>query len=219
MSVVRLRHNKIELALHELRGGVGRPLLLLHGLGERAPASVPAHLEGLWPGPVHALDFTGHGDSTVPVGGGYTCEILMADADAALQHLGEATVVGRGLGAYIGLLLAGSRPQQVRGVVLLDGPGLFGGGTGPASPWVISVDPHAPTPPDPFALAELSHDARPPDYAAGFVRQASHLSGLETPVSVCAVARSDWLEAVAKDPAAQEVDLAAALGTYRVPSP
>lgn len=31
----------------------------------------------------------------------------MADADAALTHLGCATLVGRGLRAYVGLLLAG----------------------------------------------------------------------------------------------------------------
>ena len=31
-----------QLALHELRAGAGRPLLLLHGLGERTPDAVPA---------------------------------------------------------------------------------------------------------------------------------------------------------------------------------
>ena len=39
--VERLRHAKVELALHTLREGEGRPLLLLHGLGERTPAAVP----------------------------------------------------------------------------------------------------------------------------------------------------------------------------------
>src|SRR5688572_14199327 len=114
-----LKHNRIELALHRLRAGQGRALLLLHGLGERSPELVPEELAG-WPGPIHALDFTGHGASTVPRGGGYTCELLMADADVALARLGEATVVGRGLGAYIALLIAGGRPEQVRGAVLRD---------------------------------------------------------------------------------------------------
>ena len=55
--------------------GTGRPLLLLHGLGERSPTAVPDHLAA-WPGPVWALDFTGHGASSVPRGGGYTAEML-----------------------------------------------------------------------------------------------------------------------------------------------
>jgi hypothetical protein len=37
---VTLRHNKIDLALHRLRDGEGRPLLHLHGLAERSPAAV-----------------------------------------------------------------------------------------------------------------------------------------------------------------------------------
>ena len=44
-----------------------------------------------WPGAVWGLDFTGHGASTVPVGGGYSAELLMGDADAALAELGPAT--------------------------------------------------------------------------------------------------------------------------------
>ena len=48
--------------------------------------------------PVWALDFTGHGASSMPVGGGYFCELLMADVDAALAHLGPTTLYGRGLG-------------------------------------------------------------------------------------------------------------------------
>src|SRR5690349_15015757 len=100
-----LTHNRIQLALHTLRPGNGRALLLLHGLAERAPRRVPDELAE-WPGPVLALDFTGHGDSTIPHGGGYTCELLLADADTALQHLREATVVGRGLGGYVALMIA-----------------------------------------------------------------------------------------------------------------
>jgi pimeloyl-ACP methyl ester carboxylesterase len=127
-----LTHNQVQLALHQLRPGEGRALLLLHGLGESSPDRVPAWAEA-WPGPVHALDFTGHGASTVPAGGGYNAEILLADADAALAHLGEVTVVGRGLGAYVALMLAGARAAHVKGAVLCDGPGLAGGAIGPTS--------------------------------------------------------------------------------------
>ncbi|CAN5604474.1 hypothetical protein BH18ACT1_BH18ACT1_10610 [soil metagenome] len=190
-----LRHAKVELALHRLQDGEGQALLLLHGLGERSPDSVPAAAAG-WAGPVHALDFTGHGASTVPPGGGYTCEVLMGDADAALAELGPLTILGRGLGAYVALLLAGARPEEVRGAVLTDGPGLFGGPSAPASPSVVTLSDAARTAPDPYALVELTRDVRPPDYASTFARQAATVSGLEAPVTVAAVGRPPWLEAV-----------------------
>lgn len=209
----RLVHGRSRLALHALRGGEGRALLLLHGLGERSPESVPRHAAS-WPGPVFALDFTGHGLSTVPDGGGYTAELLMADADAALAELGTATLSGRGLGAYVALLLAGARSGSVRGVVLRDGPGLFGGGPRPVSPVVSTVDPDAVRPPDPFALQELGRDVRPPDYAASFARLAVELSGLERPVRVSATARPDWLQAVLEEPGVEACDAARALADY-----
>jgi pimeloyl-ACP methyl ester carboxylesterase len=211
--VERLRHSKVDLALHALRQGSGRPLLLLHGLGERTPAAVPPELAA-WPGPILGLDFTGHGQSTIPRGGGYTAEVLMGDADTALRHLGQATLVGRGLGAYVALLLAGARPAEVRGAVLRDGLGLAGGGPTPATPTVPFPNPGPGGTPDPFALAELSRDVRPPDYATAFLRQANELSGLERPVSVCCAERPDWLAAVAREPGALETRLDEALRHY-----
>lgn len=216
-SVERLRHGRIRLALHRLREGSGRPLLLLHGLGERSPWAVPSWAAG-WPGPVAALDFTGHGDSDVPAGGGYTCEVLMADADIALEALGgEATVAGRGLGGYVALMIAGARPTGVRGAVIADGPGLAGGGPIPATPWIPPPDLPRPVggTPDPLALIELSRDIRPPDYAVTFVHQAVSLSGLEEPICVAARVRPPWLAAVADLPGVAEARLPEALDRYR----
>lgn len=212
MTVQTLTHNRISLALHRLREGGGRTLLLLHGLGEAAPADVPAWVDG-WPGPVAALDFTGHGRSTIPVGGGYTAEILLADADIALAELGQATVLGRGLGAYIALQLAGSRPADVMGTVLADGPGLAGGATFPTSQSFFALPP-ADGPPDPNALVEMSRDLRPPDYAAAFVRLALAGSPLDEPISVAAVFHPPWLEAVAAEPGVIETTIADALARY-----
>ena len=97
MTITMLRHNKVDLALHTLREGFGRKgfgregdgtaLLLLHGLGEASPEHPPQWAQR-WVGPVVALDFTGHGNSTIPQGGGYTAEIVLADADVALAELG-----------------------------------------------------------------------------------------------------------------------------------
>ncbi len=209
-----LQHGKVALALHELRGGSGPALLLLHGLGERTPGSVPVEAEG-WPGPVHGLDFTGHGASSVPAGGGYTCEVLMGDADVALAALGPVTLLGRGLGAYVALLLAGARPGDVRGAVLTDGPGLYGGPSGPSSPAIVALPGGvSPTTPDPYALIELTRDVRPPDYAATFVRQAAAASPLEVPLSVSTVGRPPWLEAVAAEVGVATAPVPEALATY-----
>jgi pimeloyl-ACP methyl ester carboxylesterase len=208
-----LRHNVVSLALHTLKEGAGAgPLLLLHGLGEASPAVAPDWAEP-WPGPVHALDFTGHGASTVPLGGGYSAELLMADADTALAALGPSTIAGRGLGAYVALLISGARPRLVRGAILCDGPGITGGGTGPTSGMIDAID-RNPGPPDPWALAELSRDVRPPDYATSFVRQALQFSALSWPFAVCARWRPPWLEAVAAEPGVLEVSLEDAIAFY-----
>jgi pimeloyl-ACP methyl ester carboxylesterase len=218
---VRLTHVRIELALHRLRDGEGRPLLLLHGLGEHTPHAVPRPLAG-WPGPIWGLDLTGHGESTRSAGGGYTAEILMADADHALQHLGEATVIGRGLGAYVALLIAGARPELVTGAILADGPGLAGGGPSPQSPVAIHARPTTTTP-DPYALLELARDVRPPDYATTYARQALQFSGLDHPITVTSVVRPPWLAAVTSETGVVESTLPDALRRYaaatRAPAP
>jgi pimeloyl-ACP methyl ester carboxylesterase len=213
-TVAWLIHYQSRLALHTLRASeAGHPLLLLHGLGERSPGALPAPFEA-WPGSVYGLDFTGHGRSDLAPGGGYTAEILMGDADVAVAHLGSVTVCGRGLGAYVALMLAGGRARSVRGAILCDGPGLAGGGPQPSSPRIIHPDPAAVGTPDAFALAELSSDVRPPDYAMSYVRQAMHLGPLERPITVCAKHRPEWLEAVVATTDTEEASLTEALDYY-----
>lgn len=219
IETLMLRHNRIELALHKVRDGAGRSLLLLHGLGESS-ASMIAALDGAlelsWSGPIWALDFTGHGISTVPAGGGYSAEILMADVDIALRHIGEATIVGRGLGGYIGFLIAGARPNLVRGVVIVDGPGLSGGPIHVTSTSEItSGGSRTGTAPDPWAMIELSRDARPPNYAVTFARLAMNGSGLDEPVAVACRVTPPWIEAIKAEPGVMtEVDVREALGVY-----
>ncbi len=223
-TTVMLRHNRIDLALHLLRTAPldpavpSRPLLLLHGLGDRSPSSVP-HWCASWPGPIAALDFTGHGESTVPAGGGYSPELLMADVDHALAHLTDddpersITVLGRGLGAYVALQIAGARSSQVHGAILTDGPGLAGGPTGPTSQSVIALDTDGSSP-DPYALIELGRDLRPGDYAVSFVNLANGGSPVPNPITVASNFRPKWLAAVADAPGVVEASLADALEAY-----
>lgn len=208
-----LFNGELPLALHTLAGGEGRPLLLLHGLAEQSPMGRPAWTAA-WPGPVLALDFTGHGESGVPVGGGYMPESLMSDVDLVLATRGPCTIVGRGLGAWVGLLIAGARPDLVHGVVLFDGGGLAGGGPQPPTPHVTVLPAGEGSTPDPYALAELSRDPRPPDYALDFVRFVLEDSPLPNPIVVSARIRPDWLAAVAADIGVVEMPLEQALASF-----
>ena len=79
---------------------------------------------------MHALDFSGHGDSDWARGGGYTPELFVADADAVLASIVSPdddegiALAGAGSGAYVALLLAGARPGVVRAALLGPGAGL-----------------------------------------------------------------------------------------------
>jgi pimeloyl-ACP methyl ester carboxylesterase len=172
-----LRHGRVELALHQLSEKGGPTLLLLHALHEssRDWGDLPRH----WPGAVFGLDFSGHGGSDRIRGGAYVAEVLLGDADVALAHLGAAAVVGAGIGAYVALLLAGTRSDQVPAALLLPGAGLAGGGADPnyeapfAAP-IAAASAGGRGARDPF-LCLLESDVRPPDYARRFASTARRL--------------------------------------------
>lgn len=170
---MRLRHGRVELVLHEPGRRPGPALLLLHPLAASS-AWWGAVVAG-WPGPVHALDFSGHGNSAALRGGAYGPELLAGDADAALAHLGPAAVAGAGVGAYVALLLAGARPELVPAALLLPGPGLAGGGAWP----VYDGSPARMAPLLAGGLEALlgllERDVRPRDYAVQFAQAARRL--------------------------------------------
>jgi pimeloyl-ACP methyl ester carboxylesterase len=215
-SVHMLNHARLRIALHCLSEGAGQGLLLLHGLGERSPGAVPSWAMG-WTGPVYALDFTGHGLSDRPVGGGYNCELLMADVDTVLAATGPVTIVGRGLGGYVGLLIAGARPMVVRGLVIADGVGLAGGGVRPGAQTIdapnLAASPTSEAP-DPFVFLELTSDIRPGDYAVNFLRACVAGSDLARPVSVASAFRPPWLQAVCEEPGVTLLDIREALTAF-----
>jgi pimeloyl-ACP methyl ester carboxylesterase len=201
--MMRLRHARTELELHELSRRDGPALLLLHDAGGSSAdwSEVPA----LWPGRVYALDFCGHGRSDWIRGGVYAPELLAGDADAALAHIGSAAIAGAGVGAYVALLLAGGRRDQVSAALLLPGRGLIGGGGAPDfdrhvltlvvpalnDPLPEGCDPHC---------AALQSDTRPPEYAAQFAAAARRILLLEDGGD-----RPPWWAAVKAAPCAEAI--------------
>ena len=174
---------------------------------------VPTDVEG-WVGSIWGLDFTGHGESTMPVGGGYSAEVLLGDVDAAINHLGTVTLIGRGLGGYIALLAAGARADAVHGAIITDGPGLTGGTYESSVPQVARLMDQGETP-DPYALHELSRDVRAADYALDFVQFSTARSELSEPINVAARYQPAWLEAVAAAPGVASLAISKALDFYR----
>lgn len=182
-----IRHGRVELALHALSDGEGPVLLLLHALhGSSADWEDAA---ATWPGPVHALDFSGHGASDWLPGRGYSPEVFVAEADCALAHLSHGEpplyLAGAGVGAYVALLVSGARPRVVRGCLLLPGAGLAGGGAHPddldgsgRADWAATLSAPARRDgapgPDPL-VSRCERDVRPLYYAEEFARAARRL--------------------------------------------
>jgi len=206
---MRLTHGRITLELHQLAQRSGPALLLLHALGGSsadwsAPSGALGEPTATWPGSVYALDFCGHGRSQRLTGGGYYPELLLGDADAALAHMGRGVIAGAGVGAYVSLLLAGTRTNLVPAALLLPGAGLDGGGASPdftnkfpefLMSRTAGADQH-----DPLAGA-LDLFVRPIDYAEAFARAARHLLLWEDGAQ-----RPPWWEAARRSPSALALD-------------
>lgn len=215
-TVHRIPNTRSEIALHELSQSAiataAPNLLLLHPLGASADYWRERALP--WKGRVFALDFSGHGASPASLGRGYSSEILAGDADAALAHLGPdapCVLVGAGVGAYVALLLAGGRPDEVASAVLTDGAGLAGGGPTPTHPIVVG-EPWAPLDADadcdPAATASLENEVRPPEYASQIAGRARRLLFVGAPQPP-----PPWWERCSQGPNAEcaETDLRSAL--------
>lgn len=185
---VELKHGRVSLCLHELSPASARdqshPLLLLHELASNAAAWSDEWRS--WQGPVYALDFSGHGESEHATGRSYYPEFFVMDADLALQAIGDsAYLAGAGIGAYVAMLLAGSRPDRIPAALLLPGRGLASGGESPnfdrdkrgVRPWEARIAAAARSDSqaaDPF-VATCEGDLRPLDYVSDFAGAARSL--------------------------------------------
>lgn len=109
-----------ELAADELEGDAPA-CVFLHGLastraGDKSNSlAAYCHRKGRR---LLRLDFRGHGESAGKIED-LTLTGLVADARAALDHVGRAVVVGSSLGGLTGAWLAATKPQRVSGLVLI----------------------------------------------------------------------------------------------------
>jgi pimeloyl-ACP methyl ester carboxylesterase len=112
--------------LHVVQGGAGDPVVFLHGMGTSATTwnRCMELLQDRFT--VVAPDLLGHGESPVlddPAE--YTRDRTLIDLDDIVSELeGPPVLVGHSLGGYLALAYAATRPDAVRGVVVLNtGPG------------------------------------------------------------------------------------------------
>ena len=117
-----------ELVLRGYVSGpeAGPPLILLHGFLDTATGfhAVMTKLDSIWR--TYAPDHRGHGLSdAIGAGGYYHFPDYLLDLDGLYRHLGidQAILVGHSMGASIACYFAGSFPERVRAMVLIDGIG------------------------------------------------------------------------------------------------
>lgn len=114
------------MRVHMERRGQGQPIVFCHGMGTSS-ASWAAQLEALEDRfSVVAWDLLGHGRSPVPEDPAlYSRAAALLDLDDVIATLDDKPVlVGHSLGGYLALAYAATRPDTVRGIVVMaTGPG------------------------------------------------------------------------------------------------
>jgi pimeloyl-ACP methyl ester carboxylesterase len=99
------------------------PILLVHG-GRDHCRSWDAIARALAPHfHVMAPDLRGHGDSDWTRGGSYSLTEYVYDLSRLVRHVGaqQVAIIGHSMGGMVGLIYAATFPDQVSGLVVLDG--------------------------------------------------------------------------------------------------
>jgi pimeloyl-ACP methyl ester carboxylesterase len=106
-------------------GGEGEPLLLLHGLAGSTGNWVELLPDLLKRYRVLAIDFPGHaGSGRLPRGATTTDFAAVAATVLETEELGPVLVAGHSFGGLVALRLAQSRPELVRGLMLVSPAGI-----------------------------------------------------------------------------------------------
>lgn len=99
------------------------PIILVHG-GRDHCRSWDGLARALQPHfHVLAPDLRGHGDSEWTKGGSYSLTEYVYDLSRLVRHIaaGQVTIIGHSMGGMVGLIYAGTFPEQVSALVVLDG--------------------------------------------------------------------------------------------------
>lgn len=120
---IRLNLGHIELAAHLFGPADGQPVIALHGWLDNANsfARLAPRLAGLR---IVALDLAGHGYSAHrPPGAGYALWDYAHDVLRVAEQMGweRFALLGHSLGAIVSVVLAGSLPERVTRLALIDG--------------------------------------------------------------------------------------------------
>ncbi|WP_442108814.1 alpha/beta hydrolase [Pseudomonas sp. NUPR-001] len=123
MQEIRLSLGHIELSAQLSGPADGMPVIALHGWLDNANsfARLAPRLSGLR---ILALDLAGHGHSDHrPAGAGYALWDYAHDVLRVAEHMGweRFALIGHSLGAIISVVLAGSLPERITRLALIDG--------------------------------------------------------------------------------------------------
>lgn len=131
------------LSAHPLtaRGGVGEPIVLVHGLmgrGSTWSRQLPWLTER---GTVYTYDAPWHRGREVADDAPISTERFVEDLADAVEGLGRpVTLVGHSMGGLHGWCLAAARPELVTALVVEDmAPDFRGRTTGPWEPWLLAL--------------------------------------------------------------------------------
>ena len=186
MTTTILTHNRVQLALHTLRARRRRAAAAAARPRRAVPGGGPAVGRGVARAGARARLHRPRRVRRFPPVVATPPRSCSPTPTSPSPQLGEVTVVGRGLGAYIALMLAGARPTVVRGAVLCDGPGLWGGAS-PGRPRRACIVLEAGrTSARPVRAVRAVPRPAPRDYATLFARLAVEHSGLDEPITVAA---------------------------------
>jgi pimeloyl-ACP methyl ester carboxylesterase len=110
-----------DVSLHYQAGGIGAPVVLLHGFAETGHMWQPVMADLARRHAVIVPDLRGAGDSAKPVDG-YDKKTMAQDIHALVRSLGfdKATIVGHDIGLMVAYAYAAQYPDETERVVLMD---------------------------------------------------------------------------------------------------